>query len=315
MSSVEQCQDGRLVGLDELTSSGSGTVTATAEKTVSTQLTSGELPESTGLVPSESIISASQTSEIELSATRSSHFTESSTQGPGDASSQDTSAFTSQLATETSDPLDSTTTSNDGTGLSTTSGVESQGTTEIETSDTEATIVTSLSETTIILETTETTGVDTSTTEAVSDIDTTATDILDTSTTNDDTTTLPENPTTTEAETTTAEITTTAQPTTTTAAAPEPEPQFACGAPGYTTTYTYRGVTFDLLCDRDFSYEFLRYFVAQSYGECIRICALDSACVGIFWEPTSRGCTLSSELSVYGPFDFFDIAQVVSRPE
>jgi hypothetical protein len=123
VSSVERCQDGKLVGLDELTSSDSGTVTATTERSLSTQSTSGELPESTGLIPSELTISASQTSGFEASATRSSYVTESSTQEPGDTSSQEMSASTSQLVTETSDLLDSTTTSNDGTGLSTTSGV------------------------------------------------------------------------------------------------------------------------------------------------------------------------------------------------
>ncbi|KAH7184597.1 uncharacterized protein B0J16DRAFT_383645 [Fusarium flagelliforme] len=272
---VELCQDGRLIGLDESTSTGSVTVTATADNSLSTQSTSGELLESTSLVPSESTISASQTSEFETSVT------ESFAQGPDDTRSQETSvstatddietlssvsttsgdpasdpltASTSQLATETSELLDPTATSNDGTGLSTTSVVESQATTGIERFDTETTITTSLSETTIIPETTETTGVDTSSIEAVSDIDTTTADTMDTTTANDDTTTLPENPTTTEAETTTAEITTTAEPTTTTTAAPEPTPQFACGDAGYTTTYTYNGVTFNFLCGRNSSF-------------------------------------------------------------
>ncbi|RFN44413.1 hypothetical protein FIE12Z_11349 [Fusarium flagelliforme] len=304
---VELCQDGRLIGLDDSTSTGSVTVTATADNSLSTQSTFGDLPESTSLVPSESTISASQTSEFETSVT------ESFAQGPDDTSSQETSASTatddietlssvsttsgapasdpltastSQLATETSELLDPTATSNDGTGLSTTSVVESQATTGIERFDTETTITTSLSKITIIPETTKTTGVDTSTTEvvedvnttatdttdttttaegdtssieAVSDIDTTTADTMDTTTANDDTTTLPENPTTTEAETTTAEITTTAEPTTTTAAAPEPTPQFACGDAGYTTTYTYNGVTFNLLCGRSSSFNILTY--------------------------------------------------------
>ena len=87
MSLVEQCQNGRLVGLDESTSSVPVTVTATAEETLFTQSTSGEVPESTGLVPSESAISASETSVSEASTAPSTDFTESSTQAPDDASS------------------------------------------------------------------------------------------------------------------------------------------------------------------------------------------------------------------------------------
>ena len=87
MSLVEQCQNGRLVGLDESTSSVPVTVTATAEETLFTQSTSGEVPESTGLVPSESVISASETSVFEASTVPSSDVTESSTQAPDDASS------------------------------------------------------------------------------------------------------------------------------------------------------------------------------------------------------------------------------------
>ncbi|KAJ4026244.1 hypothetical protein NW752_001183 [Fusarium irregulare] len=207
---VEQCQNGRLVGLDELMSSVPGTGTATVEESFSTQSTFGELPESTGLVPSESIISASQTSELEASLTPSSYVTDSSTQESDDTTSQETSASTvredvetlstvsitsgdpaseppiastSETATETSDLLESTVTSNDGSGPSTTSGVESQATTEIQTSDTETATMTSVSETTVISETTETTGVDTSSTEIGSDIDTTTADAMDTTTT------------------------------------------------------------------------------------------------------------------------------------
>ncbi|WXC47940.1 hypothetical protein QX201_007656 [Fusarium graminearum] len=315
---VEQCQNGRLVGLGDLTSSGSGTVTATAENILSTQSTSGALPESTGLVSSDSISSAYQTSKFEASAT----VTESSTQGPGDASSQETSASTaredvetlssllttlgnpasepptastSQLATETSDLLDSTT--------------ESQATTGVETSGTETTIMTSFSETTVIPVTTETTGVDTSSTEAISDIDTITTDIEDTTTANTEITTLPEDPTTAEAETTTEEMTTTADPTTTTGPPPEPTPQFACGDAGFTETYTYSGVTFDVLCDRGFSYFPLDNVVAASYGECMRRCALNGACDGVVWEEDSKACSLTQGLTAIGEDNQYDLAK------
>ncbi|KAJ4112147.1 hypothetical protein NW768_011726 [Fusarium equiseti] len=309
---VEQCQNGKLVGVDELTSSGPGTVTATAERSLSTESTSGELTESTGFVPSESNSSASQTSEFEVSVTVS----ESSTLGRSDTSSEETSASTvtedvetlssvsgtsgdpdsqpptastSQLVTETSDLLDSTTTYNDGIGISTTSIVGSQ------------------------TETTETTGVDTLSTEVVNDVDTTTTGTTDTTTTNADTTTLPENPTTTEAKTTTEEITTTAEPTTTTAPPPEPTPQFACGNDGFTTTYTYNGVTFNLGCGRLASYSPLDDARTASYGECLRRCALNSACNGIIWDPAVSFCALASLVNDVGPYPAYDIAQVASR--
>ncbi|RBR20342.1 uncharacterized protein FIESC28_05306 [Fusarium coffeatum] len=345
---VEQCQDGRLVGLDELTSSVPGTVTATAEETLFTQSESGELPESTGLVSSESVISESETSVFEASTAPSLDVTESSTQASDDPASVPPAASTSEPATETSDLLESTATSNDGSEPSTTSGVESQATKEIEMSDTETTMMTSLAETTVISETAETTGVDTSSTKVDSDVDTTIADTMDTTTTNGDTattdtttategdasstevtsdidtttadtmeatttnadtTTLTENPTITEADTTTAEITTTAEPTTTTAAASEPEP--GCGDPGLTGTYTYSGVTFDLLCDRSFGYYYLDEFPTASFGECLRRCALNDACQGVGWR--SEFCTLTSGLFVFGTSPGNDVGQVIAR--
>ncbi|KAL6915424.1 hypothetical protein FSST1_006919 [Fusarium sambucinum] len=366
---VDQCQNGRLIGLDELTSSVSGTAITTADQSLSTPSTFVELPESTDLAPSQSIIPSSQTSELEESTTNLSHVTESSTQETedqtstlafvedletlssvlttsGDSASDPTAASTPPLSSETSDLLDSTATSSDGTGLLTTSGVESQITTGIETSHIETTIKTSVSETPFILETTEatTTEDDTSGTEIVSDVDTTAsTDTTDTTTTNsdaitdpEDSTTMeaetitaetttsaetttaetaiePEDLTTTEAETTTAEITTTAELTTTTEAAPEPEPQFACGDPGYTTTYTYNSVTFDLQCERGWSYFPLENGNAASFGECLRFCALNTNCNGIVWIRASLDCILSSGVTARESDSRWDVAPVASR--
>ncbi|KAF4944113.1 hypothetical protein FSARC_14760 [Fusarium sarcochroum] len=143
--------------------------------------------------------------------------------------------------------------------------------------------------------------------------DTTLPETIDTTTTNDDTTTDLEAPTTTEVETTTAETTTTAEPTTTTEAAPEPEPQFACGDAGFTSPYTYMDVTFDLFCERSYSYLPLDILNVESFGDCLRKCAQNAACNGIVYRRVSRLCILTTETNVFGPDNRFDLAKVVMR--
>ncbi|KAH6994677.1 hypothetical protein EDB82DRAFT_556961 [Fusarium venenatum] len=250
---VEQCQDGRLIDLDDLTSSVSGTAITTADQSLSTPSTFGELPESTDLVPSQSIILSSQTSEFEASATRLSHVIESSTQESGDASSQETSALTAREDLETL------------SSVSTASG-------DPASEPTSASMPQLSSETS---------------------------DLLDS--------------TTTEAETTTAEITTTAELTTTTEAAAEPTPQFACGDPGYDTTYTYNSVTFDLQCARGWSYYPLEDGNAASFGECIRRCAVNTGCNGIVWIRSSLSCILTRGVTAAESDDRWDVAPVASR--
>ncbi|CAG7558119.1 unnamed protein product [Fusarium equiseti] len=188
---------------------------------------------------------------------------------------------------------------------------ETTNTTGVAASSTEVVNDVGTTATTDNTDTTTTTEGDTSSTKAVSDIDTTTADTMDTTTTNEDTTTLPENLTTIEAQTTTAEITTTAEPTTATAAAPEP--QFDCGDAGLTNPYTYSGVTFNLLCGRDWSYVFLDGFETESFSECLRRCALDSLCNGFAWDPPFKYCGLGTQVDDLRSNPLYDAGEVVSR--
>ncbi|KAJ4250241.1 hypothetical protein NW762_012056 [Fusarium torreyae] len=332
--SVEQCQNGRLIGVDGLTSSSSVTAVsevpntkgiATTEQSLSTQSSVGMLPALTDLEPSEWMSTASEKSELEASATPSSDSTESfvsfsqdataisasesSTQGEaasqgesiftdlddttelssmstisGESTIQPRTASTTQLSTETAHQSDTTVASADETGLSTTSVMIFHTTTEIGTSETDVAITNedtvtepedpTTTETDTVAPTTnkaETTIVDKTTTAEPEESTATETEPETSSTPKADppirttteasrttmdtiTTAEAEQSTTTEAGTTPADTTTTAESTTTTEAASEPQPQFACGDDGYTSTYTYNGVTFNLICESGFSY-------------------------------------------------------------
>ncbi|QPC60754.1 hypothetical protein HYE67_002985 [Fusarium culmorum] len=260
---VNRCQNGRLIGLDELASSSSEIIPTGATSMESTAITEEALttqPGTTETFTSQPIDSASRSSGLEGSATQYSSSTsdtfisqiseisESSQQEPTETSSQtgpipteleDSATLSSASVTSQLSTLDSSQASTT-TDIKTVAETTSTATDTIETSST----VTDVSETSTQSVESTTTEVGTTSTDIGSD---TTTEIEQSTTTEvEDTTTIPEELTTTEAETTSADFTTEAQPTTATEAAGDVG--IACGEDGATSQYRTNGVTFEQLC-------------------------------------------------------------------
>ncbi|KAM0188227.1 hypothetical protein ACHAPI_010716 [Fusarium lateritium] len=127
--------------------------------------------------------------------------------------------------------------------------------------------------------------------------------------------------TTTEGETasvdtaTEAEVTTATQPevTTTTQEIPPAEPQLACTEIG--VPYTIDGVTFNKVCDADFSYFPLGIDVpTESFSACLKLCARNSDCDGVvFARDYNNLCSLTAGVTVYGLFEGYDVGIVAAR--
>ncbi|PTD05455.1 hypothetical protein FCULG_00000020, partial [Fusarium culmorum] len=298
---VNRCQNGRLIGLDELASSSSEIIPTGATSMESTAITEEALttqPRTTETFTSQPIDSASRSSGLEGSATQYSSSTsdtfispiseisESSQQEPTETSSQtgpiptemeDSATLSSASVTSQLSTLDSSQASvSDETELPTTSSAELQTTTDIKTvAETTSTATDTIETSSTVTDVSETStqSVESTTTE----VGTTSTDIgsdttteIEQSTTTEveDTTTIPEELTTTEAETTSADFTTEAQPTTATEAAGDVG--IACGEDGATSQYRTNGVTFEQLCQTGGNFDSFQELQVASFAECLR---------------------------------------------
>ncbi|RFN54430.1 hypothetical protein FIE12Z_1218 [Fusarium flagelliforme] len=297
---VEQCQNGRLVGVETSSSSMAVSSEATTVETDSSgsdsigESTAAATTESTGSNPFSSTGSSNTPSETDsgISTTSTSEIIESSFASTSEESTEVAVTSSDISISESSKSASSAVSSTAEEVISTTTTAVSESSIEIIASTKEAS-------------TTSSEPVETS----ISLIRTSGSSSSETSTAEETTTSLSSvEVTESSTEATIPDTTTELTMTTTTAAAPN-----SCRA--LSDPYTDSGVTFDLSCDSRVSTGIsIGNRPANSFQQCVFFCATTPSCAAISFTKSSRNCQGFSSFDGTVADNLFDVAikQVIS---